>query len=183
MLALIAFCFCATSGWTTIAPGEVGLIQHFGRFHRIIGPGLHLGWPKPFERLARLRPFEVKSVEIGFRTSDSSTAAPVVWESSHDRGFTARAEDESLLLTGDGQLVELAATAQYRLIADDENALLSYAFGIADPSEALRPLAESAVRDVISRRPLDELLAKGRREAETVGSNASARGKGIGRAG
>jgi HflK protein len=70
------------------------------------------------------------------------------------------------LLTGDGQFVELAATAQYRLKGGDPDALRAYAFRVTDPDSALRPLAESAVRTIVGRARLETLLTLGRREAE-----------------
>ncbi len=156
----------ATWGWTAIGPGEVGLVRRHGRYVGRLGPGLHLRWPPPFERVTRLEPGRVRSLEIGFRTERADDSGPVRWESGHGRGAVARAEEEALLLTGDGQLVELAATAQYRLDADHPESLRAFAFGIADAEGTLRPLAESAVRTVVGRRSLDELLTSRRRDVE-----------------
>ena len=70
-----------------------------------------------------------------------------------------------MLMTGDGRLVELAATVQYRLKLDPE-ALRRYAFGSADPEAALQPIAESVARSVVGRQPLERVLARGREEIE-----------------
>jgi Cu+-exporting ATPase len=163
---LSALAFYATRGWTAIGPDEVGLVRRNGRFAGLLGPGLHLRWPPPIERISRLEPGRIRSLEIGFRTERPESSGAVRWESSHGRGALARAEDESLLLTGDGQLVELAATAQYHLDADRPEALCAFAFGVTDAEGALRPLAESAVRTVVGRRPLDTLLTSARHDAE-----------------
>jgi Cu+-exporting ATPase len=152
----------ATSGWTAIGPGEVGLVRRFGRFAEVLEPGLHFRLPPPFEVVTRLAPGRVRSVEVGFRSGSNGV---VGWESPHDRGNLARADDEALLITGDGQLVEVAATAEYRLDPSPE-ALRAVAFGTVDPDTALRPLAESTVRAVVGRRGLDDLLTRGRIEAE-----------------
>ncbi len=155
-----------TRGWTAIGPGEVGVLQRQGRYLGLLSPGLHFRWPPPFERVIRFQPDRLRSVEVGFRTDDRDSVRPVRWESEHDRGVVARAEDEALLLTGDGQLVELAATAQYRLDATRPEMLRSFAFGIADPERALRPIAESVIRSVVGQRSLNGLLTSGRDEAE-----------------
>jgi membrane protease subunit HflK len=107
----------------------------------------------------------VRSLEIGFRTG-SNSASTVGWGASHGRGFAAVAADEALLLTGDGQFVELAATAQYRLRTESHEALRSYAFRVTDPDASLRPLAESVVRSVVGRMPMERLLTAGRHDAE-----------------
>ena len=161
-IAAVAY---ATWGWTIAGPGEVLMVRRFGRFTATHGPGLHLGWPPPFETVTRLTPERVRSLAIGFRTNEEGPSG-VRWESSHGRGVTARVDDESLLLTGDGQLVELAASAQYRLNASKTDSLRAYAFGVIDPDAALRPLAESAVRKIVGHRGLESLLTKGRRDAE-----------------
>jgi P-type Cu+ transporter len=174
----------ATWGWTAIGPGEVGLVRRQGRFVGLLQPGLHLRRPPLFERVTRLEPRRVRSLEIGFRTERPEASGAVQWESSHGRDVAAREEDEALLLTGDGQLVELAATAQYRLDDARPEALLAFAFAVADAETALRPLAESAVRTVVGRRPLDPLLTSARHEAEVAAARllqerASAYGLGL----
>ena len=155
----------ATWGWSAIGPGEVGMLKRFGRFEGVLEPGLHLRLPPPFESITRLAPGRVRSVEVGFRSELPGTGGSVGWESSHERGNAARADDEALLITGDGQLVEVAASAEYRLDPDPES-LRNLAFHTFDPESALRPLAESSIRSIVGRRGLDELLTKGRAEAE-----------------
>lgn len=167
-LGLLACAFVAygTWGWTAIGPDEVGLLQRHGRYLGTLSSGLHFRLPPPFERVTRLSPLRVQSVEIGFRSERAESAKAVRWESRHDRGIAARAEDEALLITGDGQYVELAATAQYRLDDSRPDQLTAYAFGAADPDGSLRPLAESTIRTVVGRRPLDALLTNDRNDAE-----------------
>jgi Cu+-exporting ATPase len=176
---LVGLVICATWGWTAIGPGEVGLLQRQGRYRGVLEPGLHLRWPPPFERVTRLVPGRVRSLEIGFRTAGALArdADAVRWETRHGRHdaaegiVVARAEDESLLLTGDGQFVELSATVQYHLDTSRPEALRAYAFAIADADAALRPLAEAAVRAVAARRPLEALLTAARHESEVTAAH------------
>jgi Cu+-exporting ATPase len=169
LAGLVAY---ATWGFTAIGPDEVGLLQRQGRYLGTLGPGLHLRWPPPFERVTRLAPGRIRSLEVGFRTvkalgaESDPKAASLRWETAHGRDVVARAEDESLVMTGDGQLIELSATVQFRLDAARPEALRAYAFGIADAEAALQSLAESALRDVAARRPLEGLLTADRHEAE-----------------
>jgi len=165
------FASYATWGWIGIGEGEVGLLRRFGRFAGVLEPGLHLRLPPPFEVVTRLSPGRSRSVEVGFRSEAAGSTDPVSWESPHRRGAAARAEDESLLLTGDGQLVEVAATAEYRFDPRPES-LQALAFGTLDPEAALRPLAESAIREAVGRRSLDDLLTRGRAEAERASAAA-----------
>jgi Cu+-exporting ATPase len=165
----------ATWGWSAIGPGEVGLLRRFGRFAGMLEPGLHLRLPPPFEVITRLIPERVRSVTVGFRSDSPGSGDPVSWESSHERGNAARLEAEALLITGDGQFVEVAATAEFHLDPRPES-LRALAFGTVDPELALRPLAESSVRSIVARRTLEDLLTKGRTEAE-LASKASLQGR------
>src|SRR5262249_22152863 len=102
MAAGIAY---ATSGWTSIGPGEVGLLQRFGRYHGLLGPGLHLRWPAPIERVRSFAPDRARSLEIGFRAAAQPEDGSVGWAATHGRQLADPIEDEGLLLTGDGRYV------------------------------------------------------------------------------
>ncbi len=93
------------------------------------------------------------AVPIGFRLTDSAR-----WESGHNRETAAIDEEESLLLTGDGQLVELSAVVQVRLRPDDDS-LRRFAFEVVDARSAVRPIAESVLRSLVGRVSLPDLLS------------------------
>ena len=107
----------ATSGVTAIAPGEVGLVQRFGGYRGVLSPGLHLRFPAPFERVMRIRPGQVRSLAIGFQKTAPDRGEPLRWEARHGRGLDPGDEGDadSLLLTGDGQYLEITASLQYAI--------------------------------------------------------------------
>jgi HflK protein len=158
----------ASSGWTTIGPDQAGLLRRFGQYQGVLAPGLHPGWPWPVDHVTVVAPERVHSLELGFRAAGALDVEPLRWESTHGRQPPNRGDDESLLLTGDGRYVELAATLQYSTDSADPLALKRYAFQVADVENALRPIAESVVRDVLGRRELQELLTGARHEAEVA---------------
>ena len=179
LLALVLVAVAtAGSGLTAIGTGEVGLVRRLGRFEGAIGPGLHLRWPWPIEHVARLEPGRVRALAIGFRPIPAdrpASGSAFGWESPHVGLGAAIAPDEALVLTGDGQLVELMATVQYRLGRSRDD-LRRAAFGAVDAEAIVRGLAESTIRAVVGRRPLDALLTSGRGEAERAASSELARG-------
>jgi HflK protein len=132
---------------------------------------LHLRWPTPIEQVKAIEPDRVRSLEIGFRKTSPSEAETLRWESSHGRLLGDPSEDEALLLTGDGRYVELAATLQYAIDREDSESLRRFVFGVANGEDAVRPLAESVVRDVVSRRKLLDLLTDRRQEAEEAAAS------------
>ena len=77
----------ARSGWSC---GSAGTGACSGR-------GCTSGWPPPFERVTRLEPGRVRSLEVGFRTaSRAGRSEPLRWEASHGRGQAAADEDEEI---------------------------------------------------------------------------------------
>ncbi|MHB1560845.1 MAG: cation-translocating P-type ATPase family protein, partial [Isosphaeraceae bacterium] len=169
-LAVVGFAAYATSGWTTVGPDEVGLLRRFGRYAGRLEPGLHLRWPYPVEQVTVVAPERVRGLPIGFRLASRPGPDAGGWSSSHGRLSDDPIEDEGLLLTGDGRYVELSATLEYAVDHRTAGAFERFAFGLADADAALRPIAESAVRAVVARRELLDLLTVGRAEAETAAS-------------
>ena len=54
------------SGVTVIEPGEVGVLQRWGRQQGpLLGPGLHVRWPRPVERVTEIAADRVRVARIG----------------------------------------------------------------------------------------------------------------------
>jgi P-type Cu+ transporter len=147
-ILLVATAGYAASGVTTIGPGEVGVVKRFGRPAADLGPGLHIRWPEPVESVVKVRPAQVRTVEIGFR---SLPGEGLTWASPH--GGMQRLTDESLMATGDGNLVEVSATLRYHIA--DPRAFLS---AVQNPEDLLRSAAEAALRERVAAQPFLELL-------------------------
>jgi P-type Cu+ transporter len=162
VVLLVAYC---CSGAIAVGPGEQGLLQRFGRYRALLEPGLHVRWPYPIEQVTRIAVDQMRSLEIGFRTAMAAETSPLRWESTH-AGRTSNDDEAAFVLTGDGRYVELSATLQYAIDTADRAAARRYLLGVTAADDALRPLAESVVREVVGRRALLDLLTTGRREAE-----------------
>ena len=112
-----------------------------------------------------LAPERKRGLQIGFRLPSRSDLGGG-WEADHGRFGNDPIEDEGLLLTGDGRYVEMSAILEYEVDQSQPGGLERFVFAIEDADTALRPLAESAVREVIGRRELLDLLTEGRHRAE-----------------
>jgi Cu+-exporting ATPase len=165
----------ALSGVLAVGPDEVGLVRRFGGFRGVLGPGLHVRLPAPFEEVTRVRSDRVRSMPLGFRGGVSGRGELLRWEANHGRGLEPGSGDEgdedASLLTGDGQLLEVSASLQYAIEAGRPEAVRRFVLGIADPEPALRLIAEAVVRGVVARRPLVSLLSTGRAEAERAATD------------
>jgi Cu+-exporting ATPase len=161
-LALVAY---ALSGLTQVGPDEVAVVRRFGRpLEQDLGPGLYWRWPWPIEEVMRVQPDRVRLVEIGFRSSPGPAAStPLEWASPHGGEGFRRMLEESTMITGDGNLVELQATVRYRI---HPAGLHTYLFEVRDPDETIRAAAESALRETVASRPLAELLTTQRAQVQ-----------------
>jgi len=166
-LGLLSFLYAA-SGIAAIRPGEAGLVQRFGGYRGSLEPGLHFRLPPPLERVIRIEPGRVRGLDVGFQRLGQRSAGPLRWEASHGRSISSSKEEDGdpLLLTGDGQFLEITASVQYAVDGSDPDSLRRFALGVDGHELALQTLAEAAIRRVVGRRTLLDLLAAGRREAE-----------------
>jgi len=161
------------SGFYVVSIGEVAVVQRFGKLaQRAVGPGLHYRWPYPFGRHRIVKPDELRRVEIGFRTVAGAAAEPPAneWNVQHRGGRTQRQADESEVLAGDENLVDVNLVVQYR-VADPVGALLAIGEMRPDGSSKwdalVRGAAEAALRAEMSRRNVEEILGSNRLALES----------------
>jgi Cu+-exporting ATPase len=157
VLAVLAY---ALSGLTQIEAGEVAVVRRFGRpLEEDLGPGLYWRWPWPVEEVTRLRPDDVRTIEIGFRSVAGTGALPaaMAWSSPHGGDGLRRFPDEAVMITGDGNLVELQATLRYRVSRPRV-----YLFEVGEPEAILRSAAEAVLREAVAGRAFHDLLTASR---------------------
>jgi len=153
------------SGVYMLSPDEVGVIERFGR--KLLPyrePGIHYKLPWPVDRLSRIQANRVRVVEIGFRSHagplDREPAA-YEWNLQHRNGRFQALPEESLMLTGDQNMIELTATVHYVPDRPDD-----FLFRQLDGDASVRAAAESAIRTVAMSSALDDILTVRRREIE-----------------
>jgi Cu+-exporting ATPase len=169
VLVLVAGAYAA-SGLTQIRPDEVAVVRRFGRpLETDLGPGLHWRWPWPIEEITRLQPERIHLVTIGFRTEvRGADAVPLAgsgaWSTEH-RGIIKLVPDEAVMITGDGNMVELQASVRYTIREPRV-----YLFEVREPDELIRAVTESVLREAVAGRPFIELLTidRGRFQEEVV---------------
>lgn len=114
LLAQIAVLFLSTT-MVFIEPGEQALVEHFGQRSKIIlGPGGHLKWPWPIDKVYRYRTGEIKSLIVGSQPDPAMTnQTTVLWTTAHakEENFVVANRDQNLLGTN-----EVAATPAVSLL-------------------------------------------------------------------
>ena len=154
------------NGIYIIRPNQTGIIQRFGeKVLPFSGPGLHYKLPWPVERLTRIQTHLVRRIEIGFRSNAASSpgAEPAAyeWNVQHRAGRFQRVPEESLLLTGDQNMIELNAAVHYDILRPDD-----FLFRQLDGDATVRAATESAIETVITATALDDVLTTGRTAIE-----------------
>jgi Cu+-exporting ATPase len=153
------------NGFYVIRPDEIGIVQRFGR--KVLPhsePGLHYKMPWPIERLTRIQARRIRVVEIGFRSSSAATAtepAAYEWNVQHRSGRFQKKPEESLMLTGDQNMIEVNVTVHYQIARPDD-----FLFRQIDGETTVRTVAESVLRSIVTATPLDDMLTVGRVEIQ-----------------
>ena len=117
----------------TVDQTERALVLRFGDYNRTAGPGLNFKLPAPIETTVKEETQIIRQMEIG---------------------GSAR---NSLMLTGDENIVDINFTVLWRI--DD---LKNYYFEVDDPEKAVRAVAESAMREVVGKNNLQQIITTDR---------------------
>ena len=144
--------WAAFSSFYTVQPEERAVVKRFGRVIGITDPGLHFKLPFGLDMVQLVATERVLKQEFGFRTEESSRSERTRFA---DRDFPS----ESLMLTGDLNIIQVEWVVQYR-IGDP----IRYLYGMREPTRTLRDLSESVMRRVVGNRIGSDVLTIGRVE-------------------
>jgi modulator of FtsH protease HflK len=134
----VAFALWAVSGVYMVQPNEEAVVTTFGAWSRNGTPGLNYHLPAPIERVEKVPVTSLNLTTVG--------------------GTQASDEpDESLMITGDKNIVHLNFSVAWR-ISDAAR----YIFATRDQRDAVKAVAESAMREVVGKTALQPILTTGR---------------------
>ena len=124
------------SGLFMVQEGQRAVITTFGKYSTTVDAGLQWRMPYPFQAHETVAVTQVRSKEVGRNTVVSATGIR-----------------DSSMLTQDENIVDIRFTVQYRL--KDARAFL---FENKDPEEAVVLAAESAIREIVGKSNMDQVL-------------------------
>ena len=150
-VVLIILGVLAPTCFFSVEPDEEVVLLRFGKYVDTFPPGLHFKFPVGIDEAIRLKTQLRLKHEFGFRSRrNSGRRTEYVREVFHD---------ESLMLTGDLNVAEVAWVVQFR-IAEPQK----YLFNTADPNHNIRDVSESVMRRVIGDRSVVKVLTVGKAE-------------------
>lgn len=144
ILAILLLIWLA-SGFYLVDSGSKGVVQRFGKMAVDTtepGPRWHL--PYPIEKVTVVNMEQVRRLEVGYRSSGEGS------------GIKVKQPKEALMLTEDENIIDLQFAVQYNL----KNAT-DYLFNNRSTDDAVMSAAETAIREVVGKNKLDDLLQKG----------------------
>ncbi len=153
LIAVAAITIWLATGIYTVRPAEVGVNLRFGKFAGLSGEGLSYNLPYPIGSYQKINVTTIRTVEIGARQVEGSRRPPA----------RVPTNDESLMLTGDENIVDIDFTLQWQV---DPQKVSDFVFNLANPDGTVRVVAESAMREVIGRRNIQTILTVDRAAIE-----------------
>jgi membrane protease subunit HflK len=149
--AALALLVLLWTAWFTVQPEETGIVQRFGKVVRTAGPGLHFKIPFGIDTVRLVPTARVLKEEFGFRTLASVPGE----KTRYDAG--SKYTDESLMLTGDLNVIDVQWIIQYRI--EDP---IHYLFKVRDTPKTIRDTTEAVMRRAVGNRLGSDVLTTGR---------------------
>jgi len=145
-ILLIVFLIWLLTGFYIVDQGSRGVVLRFGEHIDITQPGPRWHLPYPIETVEIVNQEQVRTIEVGYR-------------SSNDLGANSQDLRESLMLTGDENIVDLQFAVQYNLKSVED-----FIFNNRAAESSVRAGAETAIREVVGKSEMDFVLYEGREE-------------------
>jgi len=145
IILIVALIWMAT-GFYIVDQGSRGIILRFGKNTEITQPGPRWHIPYPIEAVEIVNQEQVRTIEVGYRSSGSL-------------GTTSQELRESLMLTGDENIIDLQFAVQFNL-----KSVQDYLFNNRSADGSVRGAAETAIREIVGKSEMDFVLFEGREE-------------------
>jgi modulator of FtsH protease HflK len=130
------------SGFFIVDPQFRGVISQFGKYKSTATEGLNWRVPYPIQTHELVNVSQVRNVEVGFSESGA---------------VKRRNAKESLVLTDDENIIDIQFVVQYE-IRDP----LEFLFNNKNAEDAVKQVAETAIREIVGKSKMDVVLSEGR---------------------
>ena len=146
-IAIIVLGLWFATGFYVVEQGQQAVEMRFGAYKTIKEAGLRWHMPYPIESVEVVNIQQIRTVEVGYRTSARSNQATTVGR-------------EALMLTADENIIDIHFAVQYDI--KDPRQLI---FNVAESYDlVVRGATESAVREIVGRNSMDFAITGGRAE-------------------
>jgi len=124
------------SGFYIVEEGKRGVEMTLGKYAETTNSGLQWRWPYPIGSVEVINAQQLRAIEVGHRNNQKQKVA-----------------QEALMLTEDQNIVDVQFAVQYTLSSPTD-----YLFNNKDPDETVRQVAETAMREIVGKTKMDNVL-------------------------
>lgn len=139
VVGLVALLAWFSTGIVIVDEGQQASVFRFGQHQTNYGPGFRVHWPVPIETHQVLPVEEQQRVDIGANN------------------------DESLMLTGDENIVSVRFTVFWKIKTDQPE---NFIINVEDPENTVQATAESVMREVVGKSELEPIITDRRTEIQ-----------------
>jgi len=137
------------SGFYIVNPRESGVVLRFGKASEITLPGPRWHIPYPIESVEIVDTAQVRVTEVGYRQNDKT-----------------KQQHEAAMLTKDKNIINVQFAVQYS-VTDPKKFLFTNRVG--EDTAYVRQVAESAMREIVGKTIVDDVLSKSTEVANQAG--------------
>jgi membrane protease subunit HflK len=134
-----------------VRPDELGVVMRFGQFVRQEPPGLHFRLPYPIEEVRLPKVTSTNRTEIGIRSGGDFRRGAGMQDT----------QNEGVMLTGDENIVDVGFVVQW-----DIKDAAAFLFNIQNPENTVKEVAESAMREIVGKSKVQDVLTEKRQDIE-----------------
>ncbi len=156
-IAVILALILLFSSFFVVDQTEEAVILNFGKFSRIVGPGLHFKVPFGVEQNFNVPTQKIQKEEFGFRTEESGVTS---------RYSPAEFPNESTMLTGDLNIIDVEWIIQYQIT--DAKAWL---FKVDNRHQTMRDISQSVINQLVGDRTIFDVIGSERADIEVKGQD------------
>ncbi|HEY7976659.1 MAG TPA: FtsH protease activity modulator HflK [Rhizomicrobium sp.] len=138
------------TGLYFVSTHEQGVVLRFGKFQSLTGPGPNYHLPWPIETVELPEVTTTHQINIGYQQVGEG-----------DEAHNEDVAEESLMLTGDENIVDVNFTVYWVI-----NNAADYLFNVEKPDDAIKAVAESAMREVVGQNQIGPILTEDRGPVE-----------------
>ncbi len=157
LLLLLVVIGWLLTGFYRVDSSELGVELRFGKYSTTTLPGPHWHFPYPIETAEKLDVKRQRNVPIGGVATNSRSG----------RNVTRSNLRESLMLTGDENIVDIQFNVVWNIKIDEPLAARNFLFNIRDPEHTVRMVSQGAMREVVGKTPIDFVIKEGKEIVES----------------
>ncbi len=154
VVVVLAVLAVSATSFFVVDQTEQAVVLTFGKFDKIAEPGLHFKLPLGIQTSYNVKTKVVQTAQFGFRTEQAGVVT---------RYDQSKYPEESTMLTGDLNIVDVEWIIQYRI--DDAKAWL---FNVEDKDKTIRDISQSVLNMLVGDRTILDVMGAQRTDIEAA---------------